>query len=140
MKRTVILLLLALLLLPAAQAQDVTISSGAETGVHADALIANAERCAYVLVLLPFSDNSDARHRDGERGRRWGRPARMSHDLLAFTEDAQRSLSKAVQRLYTSDSFHATDGGIKRGSIETIQDPLCALCTLVSLCGKREIS
>ena len=48
MKRTVILLLLVLLLLlPAIQAQDmVTISIGSETGVHADALIANADRCA----------------------------------------------------------------------------------------------
>ncbi len=47
MKRTMILLMLVLLLLlPTAQAQDVTISIGSETGVHADALIANAERCA----------------------------------------------------------------------------------------------
>lgn len=47
MKRTIILLsLVLLLLLPTAQAQDVTISIGSETGVHADALIANAERCA----------------------------------------------------------------------------------------------
>ena len=48
MKRTVILLLLVMLtMLPAAQAQDmVTISIGSETGVHADALIANADRCA----------------------------------------------------------------------------------------------
>ncbi len=48
MKRTVILLMLVILvLLPAAQAQDmVTISIGSETGVHADALIANADRCA----------------------------------------------------------------------------------------------
>ena len=61
MKRTVILLLLVLLLLlPAAQAQDmVTISIGSETGVHADALIANADRCAmevgadYEVYQLP---------------------------------------------------------------------------------------
>ena len=47
MKRTMILLMLVLLLLlPTAQAQDVTISIGSETGVHADALIANADRCA----------------------------------------------------------------------------------------------
>lgn len=48
MNRTVILVLLVLLLLlPATQAQDmVTISIGSETGVHADALIANADRCA----------------------------------------------------------------------------------------------
>ncbi len=48
MKRIGILLsLVLLLLLPAGQAQDmVTISIGAETGVHADALIANADRCA----------------------------------------------------------------------------------------------
>lgn len=47
MKRTIILLLLVLLLLlPVAQAQDITISIGSETGVHADALIANADRCA----------------------------------------------------------------------------------------------
>ena len=41
-----VLVLILLLLLPAALAQDVTISIGAETGVHADALIANADRCA----------------------------------------------------------------------------------------------
>ena len=46
MNRIVILLTLVLLLLPVAQAQDVTISIGSETGVHADALIANADRCA----------------------------------------------------------------------------------------------
>jgi hypothetical protein len=42
----ILLMLVVLLLLPTAQAQDVTISIGSETGVHADALIANADRCA----------------------------------------------------------------------------------------------
>ena len=48
MKSKVIFLVLVMLILaPAAQAQDmVTISIGSETGVHADALIANADRCA----------------------------------------------------------------------------------------------
>ncbi len=48
MKSKVLFLMLVLLILaPAALAQDmVTISIGSETGVHADALIANADRCA----------------------------------------------------------------------------------------------
>ena len=38
--------------------------------------------------------------------------------------------------LYASESFLLLDGRLNCGSIETIQNPLCPLCTLVFLCGE----